>query len=342
MKNGNVCVAEVVAALVVSASVGAQNQAVDIQVVPVQGFNTTQVYMLVGAGANITAQIGDDGVLLVDTGTAQTSDKGLAAIRRITDKPIRYIINTHAHPDHVGGNDAILKAIGGQRTSQGGGGGGIENPNGPLVVAHQNTANLMTEPPNNQPAYPDGAIPKDTFITDNKQIYFNGEGIELWWHGQAHTDGDLLVYFRRSDVIAAGDFLFTDTYPVIDVQAEGGLQGLLNGLNRIVTIAIPRFNQIDGTRIIPGHGYLSNQSDIAELRDMATIVRDRIQYMIQKNMTLAQVKAARPTIDFDPVYGTTTGVWTTDKFIETVYADLKKPRQGPLPKSGLNFGEGGQ
>ena len=321
--------------------VSAKAVADDVQTMFVQGFDATKVYLIHGAGANITAQIGDDGVLLVDTGTGQATDKVLAAIRRLTDKPVRYIINTNADVDHAGGNESVLKAIGGQRTAQGGGGGGVENPDGAMLVAHQNTANRMADAADNRPAYPDEVIPKSTFITDNKQIYFNGEPIELWWHG-GHTDGDTLVFFRRSDVIVAGDILNTDTFPIVDLQAGGSLQGVLNGLNHIVDLSVPRFNQIDGTRIIPGHGYVCNQSDVAEIRDMTTIMRDRIQYMIQKNMTLAQVEAARPAVDYSSVYGVASGNGTADHFIETLYADLKKPRKGPAPLSGLNFGDGGK
>lgn len=310
----------------------------DLRVTPVQGFDSTRIYLLHGAGANITVQVGDDGVLLVDTGTADASDKVLAAVRRLTDKPIRYIINTNADADHVGGNEGILKASGGQRTAQGGGGGGVENPGGAIVLAHQNTANRMMEEGSGRAVYPDGAIAKDTFITDNKQIYFNGEPIDITWYG-GHTDGDILVFFRRSDVIAAGDLLSTDTFPAIDLKSGGSIQGLLNGLNRVVELSVPRFNQIDGTRTIPGHGYVSNQSDVAEIRDMTTIVRDRVQYLVQKNMTVAQVKAARPAVDYSTVYGTPA---TTDTFIETLYTDLKKPRKGAPPQSGLNFSDGGK
>ena len=316
----------------------ADAQSGEVRATFVQGFDTTKVYLIHGAGANITAQIGDDGVLLVDTGTAQASDKVLAAVKRLTDKPIRYIINTNADPDHIGGIVGILKASGGQRTAQGGGGGGVENPNGAIVLSHQNTANRMMEPTDGRPAYPDEVIPKSTFITDSKQIYFNGEPIDISWYG-GHTDGDILVFFRRSDVIAAGDLLNTDTFPVLDAKAGGNLQGLLNGLNRIVELSVPRFNNIDGTRTVPGHGYISNQADVAEIRDMTTIVRDRVQYLIQKNMTVAQVKAARPVVDYSSVYG---GPASGDVFIEMVYADLKKPRKGSLPQSGLNFGDGGE
>lgn len=312
-------------------------QAADaLEILPVQGFDRTMVYMIVGAGANITAQVGDDGVVLVDTGTTENADKVVAAVRKITDKPIRYIINTHAHPDHVGGNMATVKTVGGQRTAQGGGGGGVENPSGVQLFAHQRAADRMLD----DPTYVDDAIPKFTFLTADKQLYLNGEAIELWYHPNAHTDGDILVYFRRSDVIAAGDLLHTDTYPVFDPEWDGRLQGMLNGLNQIIDIAVPRFNQMDGTRIIPGHGRLCTESDIAELRDMATIVRDRINYMISKNMALEQVKAAQPTIDYDPVYAT--HAFAAETFVEAVYGDLKKPWHGPAAKSGLNFTDGGR
>ena len=235
---------------------------------------------------------------MVDTGNAESSDKVFAAVRQITDKPIRWIINTHAHLDNVGGNEGVIKLAGGQRTSQGGGGGGVENPNGPLVVAHLDAVNMMMDA---KPEYPDEAIPKDSFFSDNKQIYFNGEGIEVWEVPHAHSAGDLIVFFRKSDVIAVGDLVSPNTYPVFDVEAGGTLQGVLDAMNRIVPMMIPRFNQMDGTRVLPSHGRISDQSDVAEFRDMATIVRDRIQYMIDKGMSLEQVKAARPTLDYDPV-----------------------------------------
>jgi len=308
----------------------------------IQGFDTTKVYMIggatAGAGANLVAQIGDDGVLLVDTGNAESADKVVATVRQLTDKPIRWIINTHPHPDNVGGNTRLLSIIGGQRTSQGGGGGGVENPNGAQVVAHQDTANVILDV---KPELPDDAIPKDTFITDNKQLYFNGEGIEIREFPHAHSTGDLIVYFRKSDVIAAGDLVATDTFPVIDVAEGGTLQGMLDAQNTIIRMMIPKFNQMEGTRAIPSHGRECEQSDLAEVRDMATIVRDRIQYMIEKGMSLDQVKAARPAVDYDPIYGAKTGPWTTDKFIETVYTELKNWK-GPKVASGLNFVDGGK
>ncbi len=298
----------------------------------VQGFNNTKVYLIAGAGGNIVAQVGDDGVLLVDTGNAESGDKVVATVRQLSPRPIRWVINTHPHPDNIGGNVRVINLIGGQRTAQGGGGGGVENPNGPLLVAHQDTVNVMLDI---KPELPEAAIPKDTFITDNKQLFFNDEGIEIWEFPHAHSTGDLIVYFRKSDVIAVGDLVQTDTYPVIDVTAGGTLQGMLDAMNTIVPKMIPKFNQMEGTRVIPSHGHQVDQSDIAELRDMATIVRDRIQYMIGKGLSLEQVKAARPSADYDPVYG------ASDQFIQTVYTELKNWK-GPKAASGLNFVDGGK
>jgi cyclase len=283
---------------------------------------------------------------MVDTGVAAASDAVLRAVRSLTDKPIRYVINTHHHPDHVGGNEAIVKASGGQRTDAGGGGGALlqQNQNGVMVFAHQNTVDAMLFPGEGKTPYPEPAVARSSFITADKQLHFNGEAIELWWHPSAHTNGDILVYFPRSDVIVAGDLLQMGAFPQFDAEAGGRLQGTLNGLNQIVDLAVPRFNQIGGTRIVPGHGYLTTESDVVEARDMATIVRDRVQYLLQKNLTLDQVKAARPLADYEPVYGTATGPWTTERFLAAVYADLKKPWDGPGPvaKSGLNFIDGGK
>ena len=304
----------------------------------VQGFENTKVYLIAGAGGNIVAQVGDDGVLLVDTGNAESAEKVVATVRQLSDRPVRWVINTHPHPDNVGGNARVIGLLGGQRTSQGGGGGGVENPNGPLVVAHNDTVTALLDI---TPELPDDAIPKDTIITDNKQLFFNGEGIEIWEFPNSHSTGDLIVYFRKSDVIAVGDLVQTDTYPVIDVKAGGTLRGVLDAMDYIVKKMIPRFNQMDGTRVIPSHGRQSDQSDVAELRDMATIVRDRIQFMIDKGMSLEQVKAARPALDYDRLYGTRPGPGSTDTFIETVYAELKNWK-GPKAPSGLNFVDGGK
>jgi glyoxylase-like metal-dependent hydrolase (beta-lactamase superfamily II) len=141
----------------------------------------------------------------------------------------------------------------------------------------------------------------------------------------AHTDGDLIVWFRKSDVVATGDVFSTVTYPPIDRARGGSIQGVLDALNQILDITFPAFNNQGGTLVVPGHGRICNESDVAEYRDMTTIVRDRIQLMIDKKMTLAQVKAAGPTKDYDGVYSTPS--WTGEMFIEAIYADLTRDRQ---------------
>jgi glyoxylase-like metal-dependent hydrolase (beta-lactamase superfamily II) len=308
----------VLAALGVMAA--AQNQRVDnveVHVLPVQG----NVYMVVaagGAGGNVTVQAGPDGVLLVDTSLEQMSSKIVAAIRTLSDKPIRYIINTHAHPDHVGGNAAIA-ALG---ATIAGGNMGTSVNNGAAILAHENVLKRMSAPTGQQAPTVEAAWPTDTYFTKKKELFFNGEPIEILHQPSAHTDGDSLVFFRHSDVVAAGDLFLTTTYPVIDLERGGNIQGIIDALNRILDITIPRDKQEGGTYVIPGHGRLCDEADVLEYRDMVTIIRDRIRDMVKKGMTLDQVKAARPTLDYDGRYGATTGAWTTDMFIDAVYRNL--------------------
>jgi cyclase len=288
--------------------------------VPVQG----NVYMLVGAGGNITLQVGKEGVLIVDTGLPQMSDKVLAAIRQLSDKPIRYIINTHIHPDHVGGNEKIGPA---GSTIAGGnvvGNIGESAGKGATIIAHESVLNRMSAPTGSQPSLPFVAWPTDTYANDEKDLFFNGEGIQILHQRAAHTDGDSIVFFRRSDVVSAGDIFVTTSYPIIDLQRGGSLQGIIDGLNHIIDITIPAEKQEGGTYVIPGHGRLCDEADVVYYRDMTTIIRDRIEDMIRKGMTQEQVKAARPTRDYDPLYGTNTGFWTTDMFVEAAYKSLKK------------------
>jgi glyoxylase-like metal-dependent hydrolase (beta-lactamase superfamily II) len=293
----------------------------DIQVLRVQG----NVYMLAGPGGNTTVQAGDAGVVVVDTQTAAVSDKLLAAIRTISPKPIHYIINTGAGPDRVGGNAALAKA-GPTRPNaapiQAGLGGNTGNKT--TILAHETVLNRMIA---NKEISPD-AWPTETFFGDDAEIFFNSEGIQVLHQPAALTDGDAIVFFRRSDVIATGDLFTTTTYPVIDGQKGGSINGVIAALNKIIDLAIPDHKvQEGGTMIIPGHGRLCDEQDVIEYRDMVTIIRDRIQYMIGKGRSLDQIKAAKPTLDFDPRYGTSTGPWTTTMFIEQIYRDLSKKKQ---------------
>lgn len=292
----------------------------EIQVFPVQG----NVYMLVGAVGNITIQVGDDGILLVDTGVAGMSDKVLAAIRRVSDKPIRYIINTHVHADHTGGNEAIAKA---GRTIAGGnvvGDIGASAGNQATVIAFQTVLERMSAPTGQQAPTPQGAWPTDTYTTREKKLYFNGEAVEIIHEPAAHTDGDSIVFFHKSDVISVGDLFRTNGYPIIDLQRGGSIQGLIDALNHIIRLTTVVAMQEGGTMVIPGHGRICDQADVKFYQEMVTIIRDRIQDMIKKGMTLEQVEAAQPTRDYDPRYGSDTGIWTTKLFVEAVYKSLSE------------------
>jgi cyclase len=296
----------------------AQNQNAEVHVLPVQG----NIYMIVGAGGNITVQTGKDGVLVVDTGLAANADKVLAAIKSISTGPIRYIINTHYHPDHTGGNEKIRLAgstiVGANVT------GDIQDAGvGAAVISHIDVLNRMSAPTGTQAPSPEKGWPTNTFLDDQKKLYFNGEGVDILHQPAAHTDGDSIVFFRRDDVISTGDIFTTTNYPIIDLAAGGSIQGTIDALQKIVDMIIPIYGQEGGTMVIPGHGRLCDFGDVLNFREMTIIIRDRIQSMIKKGMTLEQVKAARPTQDYDPLYGSTTGFWTTDKFVEAVYKSLK-------------------
>jgi glyoxylase-like metal-dependent hydrolase (beta-lactamase superfamily II) len=277
--------------------------------------------MLSGAGGNITVDAGAEGVLLVDAGLADQTDQVLAELAKISGKPIRYIIDTHLHPDHTGGNEKIAKL--GQTIA----GGDVTNltddaREGAKVIAHQKVLDRMTASEDGRPPSPFGMLPTDTYFGSRKDLFFNDEGIRILHPKAAHTDGDSLVFFRRSDVISTGDIFTTDLYPIIDLAHGGSIQGELDALNQILGLVIAARNEEAGTYIIPGHGRLCDAADVAYYRDMVTIIRDRILDLKKKGMTLDQVEAAKPTRDYDPRWGDTTGVWTTDMFVEAVYKSL--------------------
>ena len=282
----------------------------EINAFQVQG----SVYLLVGAGGNIAVQIGDDGVLVVDTGLAAHAEKVLAAIKKLSDKPIRYIINTHVHSDHTGGNQIIGQA---GSTTQG---------ESTTVIAHENVLMRMSAPVGRPGAAAPGLWPTDTYFPEEKDIFFNKEPIFIYHDKAAHTDGDSIVLFRRSDVIMTGDIFNMSGYPVIDQASGDSISGILEGLNRVLDLAVPEHEQEGGTYVIPGHGRLCDEADVLEYRDMVTIIKDRIEDMAKRGMTLEQVKAARPTLDYDRHYGADTGPSTTAMFVEAVYRDVSRKR----------------
>jgi glyoxylase-like metal-dependent hydrolase (beta-lactamase superfamily II) len=278
------------------------------------------VWMIVGAGGNITVQTGDDGVLVVDTGSgAAATEKVQAILRAISAKPIRYIVNTNYRPDHTSGNEAMRGGAAGGAAGAGRGGG-----RGTPIAAHESVLARMSAPTGRTAPTSTNAWPTETYYKEFRDLYFNGEGIQLIHIPEAITDGDSLVYFRRSDVIAAGDIFLTTTYPVIDVKAGGSINGVLAGLNKLLDLCIVKEKQEGGTMVIPGHGRISDEADVLEYRDMLTIIRDRIQDAIKKGRTLPQVQAAGLTKDYDGRYGATTGPWTTAMFIEAAYQTLAK------------------
>jgi cyclase len=284
------------------------------------------VYLLVGAGGNVSVQVGDDGILIVDTQFEQMADKLLAEIKSIAGpKPIRYIINTHVHQDHIGGN-AKLKAAG-QAIIAGNVAGDVggDRAMGATLIAHENVLNRMSAPTGATPPPPTDAWPTETFFNDEIDFTFNNEAVELFHQPAAHTDGDVMVFFRKSDVIATGDVFVTTSYPVIDLERGGNINGIIDALNHIIDLAVPHDKQEGGTMIIPGHGRICDEADVVEYRDMVTIIRDRIQRMIKNNMTLEQVRAAKPTRDYDGRYGATSGFWTTDMFVDAAYRSLSQP-----------------
>jgi glyoxylase-like metal-dependent hydrolase (beta-lactamase superfamily II) len=288
----------------------------DFEVLPLRD----GISMLAGPSGNVTVQATGDGVLLVDTGAAADVDKLAAAIRKLSERPVTYIINTSVDAEHIGGNEQLSQA-GADPGGNAPGNSGFRIGVAP-IIAREQVLQRMSAPTGEKAKIPFAAWPTSTYFSEKRTMFFGDDPIEILAAPSAYTDGDSIVFFRRADVISAGDVFMTDRYPIIDLARGGSIQGVLDALNHIIDIAIPRFNQQGGTLIVPGHGRLANESDVVEYRDMATIVRDRIRAMIDRGLSLEQVKAARPTLDYDGLYGATTGPWTTDMFVEAVFRSL--------------------
>jgi glyoxylase-like metal-dependent hydrolase (beta-lactamase superfamily II) len=285
------------------------------------------VFMIAGAGSNVTVQFGGDGAVVVDAGALANADALVAAIKKITPQPIRYVIDTSDDGEHVGGNEKVAKA--GRTLFQTNNqlGEGMTNGGAAAILSAEKVLSRMSAPTGKTPPYPTAAWPTETYDQKRKYMYLNGEGIEVLHLPSAHTDGDSIVFFRRSDVVVAGDILDLTRFPMIDVARGGGIQGEIDALNRLVELAIPSVPLLSnegGTYVVPGHGYLSDQLDVVEYRDMVTIIRDRVQDAIKKGMTLDQIKAAAPTAGYNARFGATSGPWTTSQFVEAVYESLRR------------------
>jgi cyclase len=314
----------------------------DIRILPVRG----NVYLITGGGGNIVASVGKDGILLVDTGSARMSDKVIATVQELSrlvtasrapqkscvgivngcawwnsseflattsappaPKPLVGIINTSSDPDHMGGN-AAMAATGRSHI-------GLAAQEA-WSISHQNAMPRKGR----ASVIPAEGLPTETYDEEYKKLnFFNGEGVVIWHRPKAHTDGDSVVQFRESEVLVAGDVFNMATYPVIDIENGGSIQGIIDSLNWILDMSVVEHMMEGGTMIIPGHGRIADSADVAYYRDMATIVRDRVREMIKRGMSLQQIKAAKLTRDYDPRFGRNPS-WTPEMFIEAVYRSL--------------------
>ena len=286
----------------------------DVRVTKAQG----HVYLISGAGGNIAAQVGDDGVVLVNAGSGKVTEKVLAAVRELTDKPIRFVLDTAADAENIGGNESLAKA---------GASGGRGQVAGAAIIAHEGVLRALSGAKGKSvplAAVSAGSWPTITFAGELKDVQTNGEAIQMFHQPAAHGAGDALVLFRGSDVVVTGNIVDFTRYPVIDTAQGGTFTGLLTAVNRIIDITVPHDWQEGGTLVIAAQGHVGDEADVVEYRDMLTIVRDRIQDLIKKGMTLEQVQAARPTFEYDGLYGATTGPWTTTMFVEAAYNDLRR------------------
>jgi len=282
-------------------------------------------YMIAGAGGNISVQIGVDGVVLVDAGAESASDRVLAAIRKLTPLPTRYIINTDAEPDHVSGNGKLAKPgltiftnpLGNTNFLNAMTGGGAS------ILAHDSILQRMSAPTGKKSSFPVESWPVEAFRQKRWYVRMNDEPIEILYQPAAHSNADSFVFFRKSDVVAAGDVLDTTRFPVIDIANGGSIQGEIDALNKLIELAIPPGPFIYegvGTYVIPGHGRPCEQLDVVDYRDMVVVVRDVVADMIKQGMTLDQIRAAHPARPYETEYGTEEGA--TGAFVESVYKSL--------------------
>jgi cyclase len=306
-----------VAAAALGAVGGAAETAIEAQaeltVLPVQG----NVSVLAGSGGNTTVQIGSEGPLVVDTQPAAMSARVIEAVRGLSPRPIRHLVLTSGGEQQAGGAAAISKAGRYVRVID------SIDPRGldarASIIAHVSVLNRMSA--DNVPAE---SWPTDTYFTPEWSIFSNGEAVQFFHVAAAHSDGDTIVFFRRSDVVSTGAIFDATGYPRFDPERGGSIAGVIEGLNRVLDLTVPGENQEGGTVVIPGRGRLSDETDVANYRDMVTIIRDRVRAMVDKGLTLEQLKRAKPTSDYDGLYAQSD--WTSDMFIDAVYRDLRRSK----------------
>jgi cyclase len=283
-------------------------------------------YMIAGAGGNIGVQIGSDGIVLVNAGIEAASGQVLAALRKLTPLPIRYVIDTNAEADFVGGNGKLAKAgktiftnvLGNQDVAD-----AMTNGGAAAILAHDSILQRMSAPTGKASPFPNDALPTEAFYPKRYTLRMNDEGIEVLYEPAAHSNADSFVFFRGSDVVVAGDVLDKNRFPAIDVANGGSIQGEIDALNKLIELAIaptPFIYKGVGTYVIPGHGRLCEQMEVVDYRDMVVVVRDVIADMIKQGMTLDQIKAASPAKPYETQYGRQEG--STSAFVEAIYKSL--------------------
>jgi len=315
----------VIAAASILAAADARAQPLDtVQIRP-------NVWVIFGAGGNVTVHVGEDGVILVDSGSEAMAARTLVAVQAITKAPIRMIIDTSADPEHVGGNDKV-------------GAAGVPiNPDNftdeerATVLSHENVLQRMSAPKNrNEKPAPTAMWPTETFTSRYRSFYVNDEAVQVIRQLGAVSDGDVIVHFRRADVIATGDIVDLRRFPVIDPAKGGSIQGELEALNRLLDLTVPPMPLVlkpGRTLVVPGHGRISDYGELVDYRDMVATIKDIIEDLVKKGMTLEQVKAANPTAGYRKRYGSDTGPWTTDMFVEAIYNGLKNATKAPTGKT---------
>ena len=295
-------------------------QEAGLQLLHVQG----QVYMLSGADVNVTVQLGPQGVVFVDSPDEETIPAMMELIRQHSNLPVLYVVNTALDEARISGN-AMLTRMGDQ-AGAGVFGGGRAAPvtaiagsgSGVTVLAHENVLNRFY--------LTDHDIERldltSTYFTGSKDISLNGEPVVVYHVPNAHTDGDSIVYFRRSDVISTGDIFTPGRYPAIDVERGGSVQGLVQALNFLIELIVPGPMAEAGTYVIPGRGRIGDEIDVVEYRNMVYIVMQRIEALIADGMSLRDIIAARPTLDYDTQYGGRRGGPSNEEFITAIYNSL--------------------
>lgn len=295
---------------------------VAVGLAPVQG----NVFVVTGIDVNVVVQIGD-GLLFVDTPPPALVEKVLALARNGSNKRLNMVINTHADAEHIAGDEALIQSGTSARDlanrrrmalAAGGAAGGVQ------VLGHESVLNRLTD---RAQAIPGASLTSEYYLP-SRDFFMNGDPIVVYHAPNAHTDGDSIVFFRRSDVVVTGDIFIPERYPIIEIERGGSIQGLIKAVNHILELTIPANFQEGGTLVVPGHGRICDEADVTEYREMLTVVRDRVQDMINKGMSLERVLAARPSLDYDTTYDGARGGATAAQFVTTVYQSLTAPPTG--------------